>query len=36
MLIDHNKKIGIVSLDDAIKSSEKVSLDLVQVSPSDS
>ena len=37
MLIDHNgKKIGIVSLDDAIKSSEKVSLDLVQVSPSNS
>ena len=37
MLIDHNgKKIGIVSIDDAIKSSEKVSLDLVQVSPSNS
>ena len=37
MLIDHNgKKIGIVSIDDAIKSSENVSLDLVQVSPSNS
>ncbi len=37
MLIDDSgKKIGLVSLDEALKSAKSKSLDLVQVSPSDS
>ena len=36
MLIDHNgKKKGIVTIDDAIEAAQNISLDLVQVSPSE-